>query len=219
MRSVQSRFRKSRQLTLQRLTLAVVVVAGIGQVADAQIWPFSKKPCDTGACNESSLWSTDCQDLGFCGRHKQDYYRNKMWPVPFRAQDTRSVMSYFDAQRNKGWQLHNTVGTAMYQPGTGQLTNSGLAHLHWIVNKAPQQRRTVFILQAETAEETAARVESTQLAISKLVPVGPLPQLYLTNREAPGSSGLYQTSINRAMTTSVPSPRLGQSSAGGTTNP
>lgn len=219
MRSVQTRFRKTRFQQLKRLTLALVGVAGIGNVADAQIWPFSKKSCDTGACNPGSMWSADCGDLGFCGRHKQDYYRNKMWPMPFQTQDTRSVMSYFDAQRNKGWQLHNTVGTAMYQPGTGQLTNSGMAHLHWIVNQAPQQRRTVFILQAETAEETAARVEATQLAISKLVPVGPLPQLYLTNREAPGSSGLYQTSINRAMTTSVPSPRLSNSGGGGATNP
>jgi hypothetical protein len=140
-----------------------------------------------------------------------DYYRNKMWPMPFRAMDTSSVLSHFEVQRNNGWKLHNTLGASMFDPVTQQLTDSGKAHVKWIVTRAPQDRRVVFVLEAESQHNTAARVESTQLAISQLVPVGPLPQLYLTDQDAPGSSGVYQTAITRAMATSIPSPRLGNS--------
>ncbi len=155
----------------------------------------------------------------FCGRIKYDYYRNKMWPTPFRAADTRSVMSFFNTQANIGWRLHNTVGEAMYQVQTGQLTDSGKAHVKWIVTRAPQERRIVFVKKGVNQKQTAARVEATQVAISEYVPTGQLPQIYLTDRESPGSSGAYHAAINRAMNASVPNPRLEVSdaaSAGGT---
>ncbi len=152
-----------------------------------------------------------CADGTSCGEgFRYDYYRNKVWPLPFRSQDTRAVLDYFAVQRNNGWKLHNTVGAAMFDPETNCLTDSGKSQVRWIVSRAPQDRRVVFVLQADSPNQTAARVESTQLAISELVPTGPLPQLYLTDQDAPGSSGVYQTAIMRAMTTSIPSPRLAE---------
>ncbi len=143
-----------------------------------------------------------------------DYYRNKEWPKPFRAMDTTGVLNYFEVQRNNGWKMHNTLGNAMFDPNTHALTDSGVNHMQWIITQAPQDRRVVFVLVGTDQQETARRVESTQLAISKMVPVGPLPTIYLTDRDAPGSSGVYQTAINRAMTSSVPAPRLPAASNG-----
>lgn len=195
----------------------------------AQLWPSSS--CDTGNCGIGNSGAGICvsgncgsgyganSDESFAQRFRRDYYRNKMWPNPFRAQDAQAVLSIFDAQRNKGWQLHNTIGAAMFEPTSGRLTETGVTHLRWIVAQAPQARRIVFILKANSQQETAARVEQTQLAISQLVPTGTLPQLYLTNQEAPGSSGIYQTSVQRAMTTSVPNPRLGAANQPGSTAP
>ena len=152
-----------------------------------------------------------CADGTSCGEgFRYDYYRNKMWPLPFRALDSRSVLDHFAVQRNNGWKLHNTVGAAMFDPNTQCLTDSGKAQVRWIISRAPLDRRVVFVLQADAPDKTAARVESTQLAISELIPVGPLPQLYLTDQDAPGSSGVYQTAIMRAMTSSIPAPRLTQ---------
>ncbi len=148
-------------------------------------------------------------DAGMFESFHYDYYRNKMWPLPFRAADTRAVMGYFDVQRNNGWKLHNTVGASMFDPETNALTDSGRAHVKWVISRAPRNRRVLFVLQAKDRHATAARVESTQLAVSEMVPVGPLPSIYLTDQDAPGSSGAYQTAIHRAMTNSVPSPRLG----------
>ncbi len=146
-----------------------------------------------------------------------DYYRNARWPMPFRAVDTSAILSYFDVQRNNGWKLHNTLGTAMFDPTTQLLTDSGRAHVRWIVTSAPQDRRVLFVLQASTQQETAQRIEATQLAVSELVPIGPLPKIYLTETDSPGSPGVYQTAIVRAMTNSVPAPRLPTSGGGSPT--
>lgn len=153
-----------------------------------------------------------CADGTSCGQgFHYDYYRNKLWPLPFRSQDAQGVLDYFAVQRNNGWKLHNTVGSAMFDPNTQCLTDSGRAQVRWIVTRAPQDRRVVFVLQGDSPEKTATRVESVQLAISELVPVGPLPQMYVTDQDAPGSSGVYQTAIARAMVTSIPAPRLAAS--------
>lgn len=148
-----------------------------------------------------------------------DFFRNKRWPEPFRAQDTLSVMNYMEIQRNNGWRLHNTLGAGMYDTTHNVLTNSGLAHIRWIVSRAPENRRVVFVLQGDSPEDTAQRVEAAQVAISRYVPVGPLPQIYVTDIDAPGSSGAYQTAVIEAMTKSVPAPRLpssgGQTGSGG----
>jgi hypothetical protein len=139
---------------------------------------------------------------------KTDVWRKGLWPLPFRAEDSLAVTSFFDIQRNNGWRLANTLGTPMFDPETNRLTDAGKAHVRWILTQAPQHRRVVFVLKGQDAAETAHRVESTQLAISEIVPVGNLPPIYLTDIDASGSSGVYQTAVYRAMVSSVPSPRL-----------
>lgn len=165
--------------------------------------------CIVGVLGLSASAQQYCADSGdLAQQSRYDYYRNKMWPLPFRSQDTRAVLDYFAVQRNNGWRLHNTIGASMFDPTTQQLTDSGRAQVRWIVTRAPLDRRVVFVLQGDAPNQTAARVESTQLAISELIPVGPLPQIYVTDEDSPGSSGAYQTAILRAMQTSVPPPRL-----------
>ena len=139
---------------------------------------------------------------------KTDLYRKSLWPMPFRAEDSVAVTSVFDIQRNNGWRLYNTLGTPMFDAETNQLTDAGKAHLRRIMTNAPQHRRVIFILKGEDAAKTAFRVESTQLAVSELVPVGNLPPIYLTDVEPSGSSGAYQTAVYRAMVSTVPAPRL-----------
>ena len=165
--------------------------------------------CAIGCLGLTASAQQHCAGGGDCWQQAHyDYYRNKMWPLPFRAQDTHAVLDYFAVQRNNGWKLNNTIGASMFDPTTQQLTDSGKAQVRWIVTRAPLDRRVVFVLQGDAPNQTAARVESTQLAISEIIPVGPLPQLYVTDQDAPGSSGVYQTAITRAMQTSVPAPRL-----------
>lgn len=153
-----------------------------------------------------------CQDRTHAQNFWYDYYRNKSWPMPFRAMDSQTVMNYFDVQRNNGWKLNNTVGQSMFDAETFSLNDAGRAHVKWIVTRAPQNRRVVFVLQGNDDQETAKRVEAVQIAISEYVPTGALPNIYLTDEDAPGSSGVYQTAIARAIAGSVPAPRLPASS-------
>lgn len=89
------------------------------------------------------------------------------------------------------------------------LTDAGRSKIEWIVTQAPEQRRAIFVKKAGTDADTASRIESVQLAVSELVPVGPLPEIQPTDIEPPLSSGQYQTVVNRALINSTPRPRLG----------
>src|SRR5690606_16885658 len=104
--------------------------------------------CAMGVFGASASAQEYCADgaVGGSGFH-HDYYRNKMWPLPFRAMDTRSVLDHFAVQRNNGWKLQNTVGASMFDSTTQQLAESGKAHVRWIVTRAPLDRRVVFVLQ------------------------------------------------------------------------
>lgn len=155
---------------------------------------------------------------GQCGQEPSafwtSYYRNTRWPMPFRAQDVSAVTQHFDIQRENGWRMHNTVGHAMFDPQTNSLTQAGRNHIQSILRDNPSNRKVVFVLQGHNPKQTAARVQSTELAISELLPVGDLPPVYVTDRDAPGSSGAYQTAVNRALMASVPLPRLSSGSGG-----
>lgn len=165
---------------------------------------------------ESVQESVQAQQPSHFQTGKTDRLRNNLWPTPFRAEDTIAVTSIFEVQRNNGWRLYNTLGTPMYNTETNSLTDAGKAHLKWILSYAPQNRRVIFVLKGDDAAKTAQRVESTQLAISEIVPVGNLPAIYLTEVESSGSSGVYQTAVNRAMVSSVPNPRLAAAAGGDT---
>lgn len=189
-------------MSRKHFALLLLASATLSGVAQAQC---ENQPCGNG----NDKWQS-CTN---------DYYRNKLWPTPFQSTDTASVLAYFDQQRNNGWRLANTLGSAMFDPQTNALTLAGKNHLEWIVTQAPQSRRVVFVLQGQNQQATAQRVEAAQLAISEMVPVGQLPQIYLTGQESPGSSGVYQTAIHRAMVTSVPAPRLTSAAAAGSAAP
>ena len=136
-----------------------------------------------------------------------DYARNNCWPQPFRGADANSVSAPFEIMRHNGWREHNTVGTALFSPQHA-LSEAGQLKIQWIVSQAPQNQRIVYVMSGRTNEETAARVESVQLAVSQMVPTGPLPQILITDIEPTTSSGAYQTLVHRALIKTTPTPRL-----------
>jgi hypothetical protein len=136
-----------------------------------------------------------------------DYARNNSWPQPFRGADANSVVAPFEVMRNNGWREHNTVGSALFST-QHCLSEAGQLKVQWIVLQAPQSQRVVYVKSGRTSEETAARVESVQLAVSQLIPTGPLPQILVTEIEPTPSSGAYQTLVHRALVKTTPTPRL-----------
>jgi hypothetical protein len=148
----------------------------------------------------------------FWHRTKVDFHRNNAWPEPFQQADRAAAREPFAIMVNNGWRMQNTLGTYLFDD-TQQLNRAGEIKLRWILTQAPHHRRAVFVLQGHTPQETAVRVESVQQAISRMVPAGPLPPVMLTDTEPEGGSGEYYDAVNRALQSSLPSPRLPASSA------
>jgi hypothetical protein len=139
--------------------------------------------------------------------HKVLYARNNTWPQPFRAADAQSVVSPLEVMKSNGWRENNTLGSLLFDRENA-LSKAGSLKIQWIVTQAPPSQRVIYVKSGSTQEVTAARVESVELAVSELVPTGPLPQILVTEHEPPTSSGSYQTLVHRALIRSTPNPRL-----------
>jgi hypothetical protein len=159
-----------------------------------------------------SLFSTsDVVRAEWPWKHKSsiDYARNNSWPQPFRAADATSVVAPFEVMRANGWRENNTLGRLLFSK-ENTLSEAGALKIQWIVTQAPAGYRVIYVKSGSTKQETDARVESVQLAVSQMIPTGPLPQILITEIEPPTSSGVYQTLVHRALIRTTPTPRLGQ---------
>jgi hypothetical protein len=145
------------------------------------------------------------------GQHHQDNKtiaaRNINWPQPFRGADAEAVVAPFEVMRNNGWREHNTLGSRLFAQDNS-LCEAGALKVQWIVTQAPLSYRAIYVKSGPTQEITNARVESVQLAVSQLVPSGPLPQIFVIDLEPTTSSGAYQTLVHRALIKTTPTPRL-----------
>jgi len=144
-------------------------------------------------------------------RHKAgiDYARNVSWPQPFRSADSESVIAPFEVMRDNGWRENNTIGSGLFS-SQNALSDAGMIKVQWIATQAPQNQRIVYVKTGGSEQETSARLESVQLAVSQMIPSGPLPQILVTEIEPATSSGAYQTLVHRALIKTTPTPRLGK---------
>lgn len=137
-----------------------------------------------------------------------DYARNQAWPQPFRGADANSVVAPFEVMRENGWRENNTLGSSLFSDKQ-ILSEAGAIKVQLILTKSPSSQRIVYVKSGQTEQETNARVESVQLAVSQFIPTGPLPQILVTEIEPTTSSGAYQTLVHRALVKTTPTPRLG----------
>ena len=151
----------------------------------------------------------------FWYRSKVDWHRNNAWPEPFVTADRHLAREPFLIMADNGWKMQNTIGTFLFDTETNRLNRAGELKVKWIVTQAVPHRRAVFVLRGDTAEATAARMESVQVAVSKFVPEGGLPPVNITDTEPDGTSGEYLDAVNRAIQSTIPSPRLPAVEGGG----
>jgi len=153
----------------------------------------------------------------FWHRVHVDWHRNNAWPEPFITADRAAQREPFCIMTDNGWKMQNTVGSYLFDDNQ-QLNKAGELHVRWIVTQAPLHRRAVFVLKADNAEATAARVASVNAAVTKYAG-GAMPPVMVTDSEPAGWSGSYVDAIGQQYQSSVPAPRLpgsgGDSGGGG----
>lgn len=137
-----------------------------------------------------------------------DYHRANEWPHPFRTIDSQSVRAPFEVMKNNGWRAYNTIGEPLFDSTTNSLTPAGRRQVHWIMTQAPQHRRVVFVLKAETPQQTAERVAAVQQTVNQLQAGGAPVGVYVTDIVPHRSPGQYQTAISRSLMNTIPAPRL-----------
>jgi type II secretory pathway pseudopilin PulG len=144
------------------------------------------------------------------------FKRNNAWPDPFNEADAMAVIMPFEAMKQNGWVLHNTIGPHHFRDGDGALETSGQKSLAWIARQAPASRRQVYIVRAATDQETEARVASVREMLNRYQGDGDIPSIALIDRMPPTASGDWATKVNRAWLDELAPPKLPTSSAAGT---
>ena len=141
--------------------------------------------------------------------------RVNAWPEPFTHHDRELVRGPFRQLADNGWRSQNTFTDYLFDPGSNELTLAGHAKLHHILTQIPPHRRQVYVLEAPTPEETAARVTSVYRTIAQMAPETP-PGAVMTTRIAPrGGQGWYAHEVEEAYRTNATSPLRRHLMAGG----
>lgn len=143
----------------------------------------------------------------FWHQAKTDYRRASDWPYPFVCADRMAQQAPLAVMVDNGWRRQNTLGGILFD-GEGKLTTAGRHKVKWIVTQAPLARRAVWVLRADDAEMTTARLDSVQTYIAQVLPEQPLPAVMATDQPPPGMNGDYLDAIDRSMRSTVPPPRL-----------
>jgi len=143
----------------------------------------------------------------FWHRCHVDFNRNTAWPEPFLTMDKAAVRTPWCIQTDNGWKMQNTIGTFFFDRDTQRINEAGDLHVKWVLTQAPIHRRAVFVMKADTAEATNARVQSVQAAVAKYANGCVFPVL-LTDTEPVGWPASYIDAISQHYDATIPSPRL-----------
>jgi len=144
----------------------------------------------------------------FCANFKRDAHRNAMWPEPFLQADRQATMAPFAIQVANGWRRQNLVSDYHFQEGTQQLTLAGESKLRYILTQMPPSRRTMFVQQALSADETEARIQAVERVSSRMVPPGFVAQVVESNLPNEGWPAEDVDAVTRKFNASRPDPRL-----------
>ncbi len=159
------------------------------------------------AAQVSANWFT-----GFFKDAAQDTKRRNCWPEPFLGPDRAAVHAPFCTMVSNGWRKQNLLGEYHFQPDTGELTEAGRNKVRWILTVCPEQHRLVYIHNAATKKETAARRKAVEQLIAQLAPENPPPVL-TTSIPDEGWSAQQADLIGREYQKSIPKPRLPDASS------
>jgi hypothetical protein len=143
----------------------------------------------------------------------QDIKRRNCWPQPFTCPDRQSVRTPFVIETANGWRRQNLLGDHYFELNSGELTEAGRLKIRWITFEAPAQHRVIYVRNAATTEETAARLNAVHAYVAQIMPQGDLPMIFETRISDEGWPADHVEAITRKDQATQPAPRLPASTA------
>ena len=139
---------------------------------------------------------------------KIDYKRNKYWPEPFIWADRKAVIAPFGQMVANGWRRQNLISDYHFNDEDSQLIPAGESRLRYILTQQPPSRRTVFVQQGLTPEETAARMNLVHRAAMQILPPGVMPSVVESDLQNYGWPADAIDAVARKFNATRPDPRL-----------
>ena len=144
----------------------------------------------------------------FWTRSHKDRLRNNCWPMPFQKADRISVCQTLTAQLAKGWKRQNTLSAVYFNQDTQELNEAGRRKLFAIVQAAPEEYRTIYVVRSMDARATDVRVASLRKVSKELFAGEPGPEIVTVGVPPRSWSAEYINNITSQETASIPEPRL-----------
>lgn len=153
--------------------------------------------CSTSMAGWNEFWE----------RVHLDYARNNCWPSPFVEIDRASVRQHFGQMTANGIRLQNTLSDHYFETDEVRLTPAGKMKVRNILLNAPD-RRTIFVMQALTEEETQARIEAVRQGLVELVNNPNVTEIMVSPNQPLGRPADYIDDVYRRERSTIPAPRL-----------
>lgn len=144
----------------------------------------------------------------FMHKCKIDYKRNKYWPEPFIWADRKATIAPFGQMVANGWRRQNLLSDYHFNDEDTKLNLAGEARLRFILTQQPPSRRTVFVQQGLTPEETAARMNLVHHAAMRILPPGVMANVVESDLPNLGWPADGVDAVARKFNATRPDPRL-----------
>ena len=165
-------------------------------------------------CKKGKVWPARPRPTGPPQQFTHTYHSAHYWPLPYVCQDRAYVKEIIGNQQTNGWQQATTLTTRFFNEDH-QLNGPGEAKLLNILEVTPVAYRTVYVQQTHEAEIDNIRLNNVQQRLVQLTQGQDSIPVQLRR----GRSYLRPASevkiINDLYNSSIPTPRLGNSSGGG----
>ena len=136
------------------------------------------------------------------------FHRNQQWPRPFVQYDREATMAPFEIMVQNGWKQQTMLCNYHFEGATTRLTASGNTKLRWILERAPEQYRTIYVQETSNRRLTLARIDAVQQAAARQLPVGSMPSVVATNMHPDQVPADEVDAVLRGYSKSAPEPRL-----------
>ena len=162
------------------------------------------------------LWPPYPRPTGPPRRFWNKYHSAVYWPYPYNCDDKAYIRDVMERQIHNGWADQTTLYAYHFEKDDNKLTEAGLMHLRWILEHAPEERRTIFVQNANQSIDSQARLANVQYAASQLVGDQAMPPTMLRLTPTHGRPAREEDLKYRAYVGSILAPRIQYTAGGGT---